>query len=67
MVTTIELKNWVLKHYRVKRLFCRNFPSPFQKWTFLKMSNFQNLTTTFPRNFVTEKYYVFTLFFRYQL
>jgi len=48
MVTILELKKRVLKHYRVKCIFCRNFIPPFQNWTFLKMSNFQNLTTTFP-------------------
>jgi len=55
MVTLLELFYLNLKHYRVKCIFCRNFHPPFQNWTFLKMSNFQNLTTTFPRIFVTEK------------
>jgi hypothetical protein len=50
MVTLLELFYLNLKHYRVKCTFYRNFIPPFQNWTFLKMSIFQNLTTTFAGN-----------------
>ena len=39
-----------------KMNFLQKLPSTFSKLDILKMSIFQNLTTTFPRIFVTENY-----------
>jgi len=41
MLTTFELKNRYLKHFRVKHIFLQTFIPPFQKWTFLKCPIFK--------------------------